>query len=127
VIDITEHQPRNRWFQPMSLGSLILEPSRGVTRRRGSHDVGTAAPRGEFITRRKAGQKGRRDQMKSLLVRRKHVDLDQALTAMSDPTIPARDTLVMWRKALRRANGPTKKLLRRVKLPPKKRGSISLA
>ena len=65
--------------------------------------------------------------MKSLLVRRKHVDLDHALTAMCDPTIPTRDTVMMWRKALRRADGPTKELLSRVaKLQPKKRGSMSL-
>jgi hypothetical protein len=65
--------------------------------------------------------------MESLLVRRKHVDLDHALTAMSDPTIP-RDTVMMWRKALRRADGPTKELLSRVaKLQPKKRRSMSLA
>jgi hypothetical protein len=68
------------------------------------------------------------NQMKSLLVRRKHVDLDIALTAMSDPTIPTRDALMMWRKALRRANRPTKELLGRVaKLHPKKPRSISLA
>jgi hypothetical protein len=60
------------------------------------------------------------NQMKSLLVRRKHADLDIALTAMSDPTIPTRDALMMWRKALRRANRPTKELLSRVaKLHPK--------
>jgi hypothetical protein len=59
--------------------------------------------------------------MKSLLVRRKHVDLDDALTAMSDPSIPARDAVVMWRKALRRADAPTKELLNRVaKLRSKK-------
>jgi hypothetical protein len=63
--------------------------------------------------------------MKSLLVRRKHVDLDHALTAMSDPTIPTRDTMMMWRKASRRADGPTKELLSRgAKL---KRRSMSLA
>ena len=44
--------------------------------------------------------------MKSLAVKRKHIDLDQALTAMSDPSISPRDALVMWRKALRRATGP---------------------
>jgi hypothetical protein len=49
--------------------------------------------------------------MKSLLIRRKHVDLNQALTAMSDPNIPAREAMVMWRKALRRADKPTKELL----------------
>ena len=66
--------------------------------------------------------------MKSLLVRRKHVDLDHALTAMSDPTIPTRDTVMMWRKALRRADGPTKELLSRVaKLHSKKRRTMSLA
>ena len=66
-------------------------------------------------------------EMKSLLVRRKHVSLDDALTAMSDPTIPRRDAVIMWRKALRRADAPTKELLGRVtKLHPKKRRSISL-
>ena len=65
--------------------------------------------------------------MKSLLVRGKHVDLDHALTAMSDPTIPTRDAVMMWRKALRRADAPTRELLSRVaKLRPKKR-TISLA
>jgi hypothetical protein len=65
--------------------------------------------------------------MKSLLVRRKHVDLDHALTAMSDPTIPARDAVTMWRKALRRADAPTKEVLRKVaKLRPKKNRSVSL-
>ena len=38
--------------------------------------------------------------MKSPFVKRKHVDLGEALTAMSDPTIPTRDAMVMWRKAL---------------------------
>jgi hypothetical protein len=66
--------------------------------------------------------------MKSLLVRRKHVDLDHALTAMSDPTISTRDAVMMWRKALRRANGPTKELLSTVaKLHSKKRRPMSLA
>ena len=66
--------------------------------------------------------------MKSPLVRRKHFDLDHALSAMSDPTIPTRDTVMMWRKALRRADGPTKDLLNRVaKLQPKKRRYMSLA
>lgn len=63
--------------------------------------------------------------MKSLSVRRKHIDLDQALTAMSDPSISPRDALVMWRKALRRANGPTKELLSRVaQFRAKKKTSI---
>jgi hypothetical protein len=65
--------------------------------------------------------------MRSLLVRRKHVELDHALNAMSDPTIPTRDALMMWRKALRRADGHTKELLSKVaKLHPKKCRSISL-
>ena len=58
--------------------------------------------------------------MKSLLVRRKHVNLNDALTAMSDPTIPRRDAVIMWRKALRRANAPTKELIRVAKLHPRK-------
>jgi hypothetical protein len=49
--------------------------------------------------------------MKSLLIRRKHITLGQALAAMSDPTIPPKESLVMWRKALRRADGRTKELL----------------
>jgi hypothetical protein len=66
--------------------------------------------------------------MKSPLVRRKHVDLDLALTVMSDPTIPTKDALTMWRKALRRADRPTKELLSRVaKLHPKKPRSNCLA
>jgi hypothetical protein len=52
--------------------------------------------------------------MKSLLVRRKHVDLHQVLTAMGDPNLPAKDAMVMWRKALRRTDDATKELLSRV-------------
>jgi hypothetical protein len=59
--------------------------------------------------------------MKSPFVRRKHVDLGQALTAISDPTIPTRDAMVMWRKALRRANHRTKELLDVARLHSKKR------
>jgi hypothetical protein len=60
--------------------------------------------------------------MKNLLVRSKHIDLDHALTVLSDPNIPTRDAVVMWRKALRRVDGPTKELLSRVaKLHSKKR------
>ena len=59
--------------------------------------------------------------MKSPFVRRKHVDLGQALTAISDPTIPTRDAMVMWRKALRRANQRTKELLDVARLHSKKR------
>jgi hypothetical protein len=62
--------------------------------------------------------------MKSLLVRRKHVDLEHALTALSDPTIPTRDAVTMWRKALRRADAPTRELLSKAaKLHAKKRRS----
>jgi hypothetical protein len=62
--------------------------------------------------------------MKSLLVRRKHVDLEHALTALSDPTIPTRDAVTMWRKALRRADAPTKELLSKAaRLQAKKRRS----
>lgn len=49
--------------------------------------------------------------MKSLLTRRRHVGLDDALIAMSDPEISIRDAIIMWRKALRRTQGPTKRLL----------------
>jgi hypothetical protein len=59
--------------------------------------------------------------MKSPFVKRKHVDLGQALTAISDPTIPTRDAMVMWRKALRRANQRTKELLDVARLHSKKR------
>ena len=58
--------------------------------------------------------------MKSPFIKRKHVDLGQALTAMSDPTIPTRDAMVMWRKALRRANKRTQELLDVAKLHSKK-------
>jgi hypothetical protein len=51
---------------------------------------------------------------------KKHIDLGQALTALSDPTIPTRDAMVMWRKALRRANQRTKELLEVAKLHSKK-------
>ena len=59
--------------------------------------------------------------MKSVFVRRKHIDLNLALNAMSDPTVSRRDAVTMWRKAIRRADGPTKELLTSVaKLYPKK-------
>jgi hypothetical protein len=35
--------------------------------------------------------------------------------------------VMMWRKALRRADGPTKELIRVAKLHPRKAGAISLA
>jgi hypothetical protein len=76
------------------------------------------------LRRRRTAPKGEVE-MKSLLVRRRHVSLDQALTAMSDTTIPRKDAVIMWRKALRRADAPTKELLSRVaKLHPKKRRPI---
>ena len=49
--------------------------------------------------------------MKCRLARRKHVDLNDALTAMSDPAISRRDAMVMWRKALRRVDSSTKAIL----------------
>jgi hypothetical protein len=49
--------------------------------------------------------------MKCRLARRKHVDLNHALTAMSDPAISRRDAMVMWRKALRRVDGSTRAIL----------------
>jgi hypothetical protein len=64
--------------------------------------------------------------MKSSMVRRRHVDLDDALTAMSDPDIPIRDAVVMWRKALRRADAPTRALLSQVStLQARHRKSLS--
>lgn len=74
--------------------------------------MGTEPPSREFIERTKTDPKTIKA-MKSVLVRRKHVDLDHALTAMSDPDIPTRDAMIMSRKALRRANGSTKELLSR--------------
>ena len=65
--------------------------------------------------------------MKSLLARRKHINLNDVLTAISDSTIPRRDAVMMWRRALRRAGGPTKELIRVAKLHPKKVRAISLA
>jgi hypothetical protein len=52
--------------------------------------------------------------MKTALARRKHVNLGQALNAMSDASVPTRDAMLMWRKALRRADPDTKALLKRV-------------
>jgi hypothetical protein len=49
--------------------------------------------------------------MRSLIVRRKHVDLTQAIAAFYDSNTPTRDAVVLWRKALRRADKETKKLL----------------
>jgi hypothetical protein len=49
--------------------------------------------------------------MRSLTARRKHVDLTQAIAAFYDPNTPTRDAVVLWRKALRRADKETKKLL----------------
>jgi hypothetical protein len=49
--------------------------------------------------------------MRSSVARRKHVDLTQAVTAFYDPNTPTRDAVVLWRKALRRANAETKKQL----------------
>jgi hypothetical protein len=49
--------------------------------------------------------------MRSLIARRKHVDLTQAVAAFYDPNMPTRDAVVLWRKAVRRADKETKKLL----------------
>ena len=59
--------------------------------------------------------------MKSMLVRRKHINLGQALTAMSDPNIPRRDAVIMWRKALRRVDRRTNEILTEAKLLKGKR------
>jgi hypothetical protein len=49
--------------------------------------------------------------MRSLITRRKHVDLMQAIAAFYDPNTPTRDAVVLWRKALRRADKETRVLL----------------
>jgi hypothetical protein len=49
--------------------------------------------------------------MRSLIARRKHIDLTQAVAAFYDPNMPTRDAVVLWRKAVRRADKETKKLL----------------
>ena len=49
--------------------------------------------------------------MRSLIARRKHVDLTQAIAAFYDPNMPTRYAVTLWRKALRRADKETKKLL----------------
>jgi hypothetical protein len=49
--------------------------------------------------------------MRSLIARRKHVDLIQAITAFYDPNTPTRDAVALWRKALRRADKEAKNLL----------------
>jgi len=49
--------------------------------------------------------------MRSLITRRKHVDLRQAIAAFYDPNTPTRDAVVLWRKALRRADKETRVLL----------------
>jgi hypothetical protein len=49
--------------------------------------------------------------MRSLIARRKHVGLTQAIAAFYDPNMPTRDAVMLWRKALRRADKETKKLL----------------
>jgi hypothetical protein len=48
---------------------------------------------------------------RSLIARRKHIDLTQAVAAFYDPNMPTRDAVVLWRKAVRRADKETKKLL----------------
>ena len=49
--------------------------------------------------------------MRSLIVRRKHIDLTQAIAAFYDSNTPTRAAVVLWRKALSRAVKVTKKLL----------------
>jgi hypothetical protein len=49
--------------------------------------------------------------MKSAIARRRHVDLTQAIAAFYDPNTPTRDAVVLWRKAMRRADKETKELL----------------
>jgi hypothetical protein len=49
--------------------------------------------------------------MRSLIARRKHVALTQSIAAFYDPNMPTRDAVMLWRKALRRADKETKKLL----------------
>jgi hypothetical protein len=49
--------------------------------------------------------------MRSLITRRKHVDLTQAIAAFYDPNTPTRDAVVLWRKALRRGDKETRMLL----------------
>ena len=49
--------------------------------------------------------------MRSLIARRKHVDLTQAIAAFYDPNTPTRDAVALWRKALRRADKDMKDLL----------------
>ena len=49
--------------------------------------------------------------MRSLITRRKHVGLTQAIAAFYDPNTPTRDAVVLWRKALRRADKETRVLL----------------
>ena len=49
--------------------------------------------------------------MRSLIARRKHIDLTQAVAAFYDPNMPTRDAVVLRRKAVRRADKETKKLL----------------
>jgi hypothetical protein len=49
--------------------------------------------------------------MRSLITRRKHIDLAQAIAAFYDPNTPTRDAVVLWRKALRRADKETRVLL----------------
>jgi hypothetical protein len=49
--------------------------------------------------------------MRSPIARRKHVDLTQAVAAFYDPNMPTRDAVVLWRKAIRRADKETKELL----------------
>jgi hypothetical protein len=46
--------------------------------------------------------------MRSLIARRKHVDLTHAIAAFYDSNTPTRDAVALWRKALRRTDKETK-------------------
>ena len=41
--------------------------------------------------------------------------MSHAISALSDPAIATRDAMIMWRKAQRRANPPTKELLSQIR------------
>jgi hypothetical protein len=71
-------------------------------------EYGTEGLLGDYILKNE-----RPSEMPNLPLRRKHIDLDEALAAMSDPSLPARDALMIWRKALRRVDEPTKALINR--------------
>jgi hypothetical protein len=49
--------------------------------------------------------------MRSLIARRTHIDLTQAVAAFYDPNTPTHDAVVLWRKALCRVDKDAKSLL----------------